>query len=69
MQIPYLTSPMTNGDKKHLTDVLEPWHKYTRRDRKNQLAFVKRTIAGNKGEMTDDTCRDHMALCKMLVKS
>jgi len=48
-----------------MPDVLEKTHKWTRKDRKNQLSYLKRIIAGNKGKMTDDLKKAHSELCQL----
>jgi len=65
MQIPFITSSMTKRDKKHMTDVLEKTHRWTRKDRKNQLAYLKRIVSDNKGKMTDDLEKAHSELCQL----
>ena len=65
MQIPFITSSLSRMTKKHMPDVLEKPHRWTRKDRKNQLSYLKRTIAGNKGKMTDDLKKSHAELCQL----
>ena len=65
MQIPFITSPLTKQAKKHMTAVINNEHRWTRKDRKNQLSYLKRIIAGNKGKMTDDIKKAHAELCRL----